>query len=49
MFISTALAEQIVRLCEDSGTSQDERLAALQIAMTLIMGNLGPIPSVSRP
>lgn len=37
MFVSTVLAERLVKVCDESGASQDERLAALQIAMTLIM------------
>jgi hypothetical protein len=42
MFVSTILAERIVQVCEDSGATDDERLAALQIAMTLIMRGLRP-------
>lgn len=44
MFVSTVLAERLIQLCEDSGASRDERLAALQIAITLSMRGFSPIP-----
>lgn len=42
MIVSMVLAERLVQVCEDSGASRDERLAALQIAITLTLNGLSP-------